>query len=82
MRNSNWWKAAICYFGVVFGIGFVLGVIRILLLVPMLGERVAELVEMPFMVLASLIAARWIGGTEQGALFKAGDNATNRIAKD
>ena len=42
-------KAGIAYFALVFGAGFVLGMIRVPFLVPRLGERVAELVEMPFM---------------------------------
>jgi len=53
-------KAGITYFALVFGAGFVLGMIRVPFLVPRLGERVAELVEMPFMFVAILLAARFI----------------------
>ena len=53
-------KAGITYFALVFGAGFVLGMIRVPFLVPRLGERVAELVEMPFMLVAILLAARFI----------------------
>lgn len=53
-------KAGITYFALVFGAGFVLGIIRVPFLVPRLGERVAELVEMPFMLVAILLAARFI----------------------
>jgi hypothetical protein len=53
-------KAGITYFALVFGAGFVLGMIRVPFLVPRLGERVAELVEMPFMFVAILLSARFI----------------------
>jgi hypothetical protein len=53
-------KAGITYFALVFGAGFVLGMIRVPFLVPRLGERVAELVEMPFMLVAILLAAQFI----------------------
>jgi hypothetical protein len=53
-------KAGAIYFAVVFGAGFILGPIRILVLVPRVGERVAELIETPFMLGVILFAARWI----------------------
>ena len=53
-------KAGVAYFGLVFGAGFVLGSIRVPFLVPRVGERVAELVEMPFMFVVVLVAARFI----------------------
>ena len=40
-------KAAVLYFALVFGAGFVLGPIRILWVAPRLGARVAELLEAP-----------------------------------
>ena len=48
------------FFAVVFGIGFVLGTVRTLLLVPRFGERWSELAELPLMVAAILLTARWI----------------------
>jgi hypothetical protein len=52
--------AALHYFGCVFGAGFVLGAIRVPLLVPRLGMRWAELLEMPPMAAVILFAARWV----------------------
>lgn len=40
-------KSGVAYFGLVFGAGFLLGCIRVPFLVPRLGARVAELLEMP-----------------------------------
>jgi len=45
-------RTAARYFAIVFGVGFVLGAVRVPLLVPRLGERVAELAEMPLMFAA------------------------------
>ena len=53
-------KAAVAYFAIVFGAGFVLGPIRILFVVPRVGERVAELLEAPLMLIVIVLAARWI----------------------
>ena len=53
-------KATVVYFALVFGTGFVLGPIRILFLVPRFGVRVAELMEAPIMLMAILLAARWL----------------------
>ena len=43
-----------------FGTGFVLGAIRVPFLVPRLGVRVAELIEMPFMLVAIVLSARYV----------------------
>ncbi|HEX5050003.1 MAG TPA: hypothetical protein VFX89_23015 [Gammaproteobacteria bacterium] len=49
---------AVAYFAAVFAVGFAFGVCRVLWLVPAAGERAAELVELPFMILASFVVAR------------------------
>ncbi len=53
-------KAGIFYFAVVFSVGFVLGTIRVLWVVPSFGVRQAEFMEGPIMVIVSAIAANWI----------------------
>jgi MFS family permease len=60
LSANNLIKAGITYFGIVFGAGFILGPIRILLLVPNLGERLAELIELPLMLIVIIFAARRI----------------------
>lgn len=51
---------ALVYFLIVFGAGFVLGTIRVLFVLPLFGERTAELLEMPLMLAVIVLAARWI----------------------
>ena len=53
-------KAGTAYFGLVFTAGFVLGTIRVPLVVPRLGERTAELLEMPLMLVVVILAARFV----------------------
>jgi hypothetical protein len=55
-------KPAAAYFAVVFGFGCLLCVLRILWLVPYLGDRNAELLETPFMLTVTVFAAKWITG--------------------
>lgn len=53
-------KAGVLYFALVFGAGFVLGVPRMLWLVPRLGTRTAELMESPIMLVVIFLAASWV----------------------
>lgn len=62
---SNRWnglilRAATLYFALVFGAGFLMGSIRVPLLVPRLGERTAELVEAPIMLMVIFLASRYV----------------------
>ncbi len=53
-------ETAVLYFLLVFGAGFALGTGRVLFLLPLLGERAAELLEMPLMLAVIVAAARWL----------------------
>jgi len=52
--------AGITYFALVFAAGFALGVVRVGWLVARIGERNAELLEMPLMLVVVFLAARWV----------------------
>jgi hypothetical protein len=56
-------RASLVYFALTFGAGFVLGPLRILFLVPRVGARTAELIEMPVMIGITWLAARWVTRT-------------------
>ncbi|MFN3543620.1 MAG: hypothetical protein ACK4UX_02065 [Thiobacillus sp.] len=53
-------KAGMAYFFLTFGAGFIMGTIRVPFLAPRFGERVAERIEMPFMLIVIVLAARFI----------------------
>jgi len=55
-------KAALAYFALVFGAGFLLGTVRVPFLVPRLGMRTAELLEAPVMLCVVFFAARFVVG--------------------
>ena len=71
-------KASLTYFALVFGTGFLFGIIRVPFLVPRLGVRTAELIEMPLMFLAILFAARYV--VRRFALLTSARLATGLIA--
>ena len=50
-------SGGLAYFALVFGAGFVFGVLRVSFLVPRFGERLAELAEMPLMFLVIVVSA-------------------------
>lgn len=57
--EENVMKAGVLYFALVFGVGFALGAIRTMWVVPRVGTRTAELMEMPIMLVVTIVAARW-----------------------
>jgi hypothetical protein len=67
---SNAIRAGFLYFVAVFGIGFLLGTIRVLVLIPMLGELVSTLIELPVILGAAwLVSARltdWLHVASEG----------------
>lgn len=65
--------AAVRHFLVVFGAGFLLALVRVPWLEPRIGERAAELVEMPLMLLVIMwssrrVARRWTDGRRSTCL--------------
>ncbi len=52
--------AGAAYFGVVFGAGFVLGVLRTLVVIPRVGEQTAVLLELPVILALSWAVSRWL----------------------
>ncbi len=60
--NFQWLilKSGLIYFSIVFAVGFLLGTIRLLWVVPYVGTRVAELMEMPLLFIAIVMIANWL----------------------
>lgn len=55
----NTLKAALAYFALVFGAGFLLGPLRILVLEPRFGLVAAAAIELPVLIGVMVLAARW-----------------------
>jgi hypothetical protein len=53
-------QAGLAYFAIVLGTGFLLGMIRVPFIVPRMGERWAELAEMPIMATVIYFASEFI----------------------
>ena len=53
-------RAGLMYFAIVLGTGFVLGMVRVPILVPRFGERWAELAEMPIMAAVIFFSAGYM----------------------
>lgn len=79
-RMATLLRFSILYYLLVFGAGFVLGVVRVSWLLERMGERNAELAEMPVMaVICALVARRLVqrnrGRLEAGTALLAGGGA-------
>ncbi|MCC6510169.1 MAG: hypothetical protein IT423_13770 [Pirellulaceae bacterium] len=55
-------RLGLMYFTIVFAAGFLLGTLRVMLLVPTLGARNAELLEMPIMLVVVYVVGSWVAG--------------------
>jgi hypothetical protein len=53
-------KAGLAYFSIVFAVGFGLGTLRVLVMVPLFGEVSAVAIELPIMLALSWVACRWL----------------------
>lgn len=77
MNRLRLFKPAAVYFAIVFGVGFLLGPIRVLWLEPRVGVRVAELLESPLMLFAIVVTGHWVwrrlcAGYRPGSLLAVG----------
>jgi VanZ family protein len=68
VRAPVWIRAGTVYFALVFGAGFLLGVLRVPFFEPLIGDRLAQLAEMPLMALVIVLAARWLVRRNAAAL--------------
>lgn len=53
-------KAGLAYFAIVFAAGFLFGTVRILAGAPLLGETLAVVIELPFMLAISWLVCDWL----------------------
>ncbi len=52
--------AGAAYFGAVFVIGFVLGTLRVFIVMPVVGEPASVAIELPVILTLSWVACRWL----------------------
>lgn len=60
MSPARVFSSAFVFFALVFGAGFALGTIRVVLVQPYLGAGASRLLELPVMVVISYLAAQFI----------------------
>jgi hypothetical protein len=53
-------KAGSAYFALIFSLGFILGTIRVLAVIPRIGELAATLLELPIILTASWFVSGWL----------------------
>jgi hypothetical protein len=53
-------KAGAVYFLIVFAVAFVLGTLRVLLIIPMIGETWAVMLEAPVILVVSWVVCGWV----------------------
>jgi hypothetical protein len=53
-------RAGSAYFALIFSLGFVLGTVRVLAVIPRIGEFAATLVEIPLILTASWFVSGWL----------------------
>ncbi|MBY0437862.1 MAG: VanZ family protein [Burkholderiales bacterium] len=72
LRVPAWMRAGSVYFALVFGAGFMLGTARVPLLEPVVGEGIAQLLEMPVMAVVILLSAGWLVRRDREGVGRAG----------
>ncbi len=53
-------KAGFAYFALIFSLGFILGTVRVLAVIPRIGEFAATLLELPLILTASWFVSGWL----------------------
>jgi hypothetical protein len=56
----NIFKAGSAYFALIFSLGFILGTVRVLAVIPRIGELAATLLELPLILTASWFVSGWL----------------------
>jgi hypothetical protein len=56
----NIFKAGSAYFAIIFSLGFLLGALRVVVMIPRIGELAATLLEVPVILTASWFVSGWL----------------------